>query len=115
MRRVLHHAVVDRRVELHRLLLPPPAALVELFKRHAKLLGHEVVDDGVDGAVGVDAHAAEEQEPGVVVRRVEEGVHHHQGPVRHPEQGEEDHHHRQHLRDLMQRKDRDVILRQQVC
>lgn len=70
-----------------------PVALAELFECQAELLRHEVVNDGVDGAVGVDAHSTEEQEPGVVVRRVDEGVNHHQCSVRHPEQSEEDDHH----------------------
>lgn len=73
------------------------AALAELFERDTKLLRHEVVNDGVDGTVGVDAHAAEEQEPRVVVRRVDDGVDHHQCSVRHPQQGEEDDHYSQHL------------------
>ncbi|KAI1233353.1 hypothetical protein IHE44_0004525, partial [Lamprotornis superbus] len=37
-----------------------------------------LLDDGVDGTVQVDAQAAEEEEPGVQVGRVHEGVHHHQ-------------------------------------
>ena len=90
---IFDHAVIHRHGVFCRLLLASPVALAELFERDAKLLRHEVVDDGVDGAVGVDAHPAEEEEPGVVVRRVDEGVDHHQGSVRHPEQGEEDDHH----------------------
>lgn len=105
MGRILHHAVIHRHIVLCRLLLVPPVALAELFERYAKLLRHEVVNDGVDGTVGVDAHTAEEQEPGVMVRWVDEGVDHHQCSVGHPEQGEEDDHHSQHLCYLlMQRK-----------
>lgn len=99
MGRTLHHAVINRHVVLG---LPAVAAApAQLFKRDAELLRHQVVDDGVDGAVGVDAHPAEEEEPGVVVRRVDEGVDHHQRSVRHPQQREEDHHHGQHLRYLL--------------
>lgn len=94
MRRILHHAVINRHVVLRRLLLfLSPVALAEFLEGDAKLLRHEVVNDGVDGAVGVDAQAAEEQEPGVVVRWVDEGVDHHQGSIRQPEEGEEDHDH----------------------
>lgn len=106
VRGVLDDAVAHGRVELGRLLhlLASPAAAAELFEGDLKLLGHEVVDDGVDGTVGVDAHTTEEQEPGAVVGRVDEGVDHHQGSVRHPEQGKEGDHHRQHLCDLRTRE-----------
>lgn len=97
MRRILHDTVVHWHPVLCRLFLLLPAALAELFECHAKLLRHEVVNDGVDGAVGVDAHPAEEQKPAVVVRRVDKGVDHHQRAVGYPEQGEEDDHHHQHL------------------
>lgn len=103
MGRILRHAVIHRHIVLDRLLLVSAAAFAELFEGEAKLLRHEVVDDGVDGTVGVDAHAAEEQEPRVVVRRVDNGVDHHQCSVRHPEQGEEDDHHSQHLSYLLLR------------
>lgn len=77
MGRIFHHAVVHGRTIFHRFLFRLRAASAEVFKGHAELLGHEVVNDGVDGTVGVDAHPAEEQEPGVVVRWVNERVDHH--------------------------------------
>lgn len=63
-------------------------------------LGHEGIDDGVDGAVHIDAKAAEEKEAEVEVGRAQEGIHHHQGAVGQPQQSEKDHHHSQHLGDL---------------
>lgn len=104
MGRVLHHAVIQWRPKFCHLLFVLPVALAEVLERPPELLRHEVVDDGVDSAVGVDAHPTEEQEPAVVVRRVEEGVDHHQRPVRHPEQGEEDDHDHQHLCYLSDRR-----------
>ena len=74
-----------------------PLAVVEAAEGGAELLGHGVVYDGVDGAVGVDAGAAEEDEPVVQVGRGHEGVEEDQRAVGHPQQGEQDHHHRQHL------------------
>lgn len=98
VRTVLHSAVVHRGGARGRVLSTPPLlALVQLPKGIPELLRHEVVDDGVDGAVQVDAEAAEEEEPGVQVGRVHEGVHHHQRAVRQPQHGEESHHHSQHL------------------
>lgn len=32
---------------------------------HMELLGREAVDDGADGAVGIDIGSAEEKDPGV--------------------------------------------------
>lgn len=74
MGRILHHTVIHRHIVLG--LPVAPVALAELFKSNTKLLRHEVINDGVDGTIGVDAHPAEEQEPSVVVRRVNEGVDH---------------------------------------
>lgn len=108
MGRILYHAVIHWHIILCCLLLVSPVALAELFECDAKLLRHEVVNDGVDGTVGVDAHTAEEQEPGVVVRRVDKGVDHHQCSVRHPKQGEEDDHHSQHLCYLLMQRDRQM-------
>lgn len=102
--RILHHAVICRHVVLGLPLLP--AAPAELLEGSAKLLRHEVVDDGVDGAVGVDAHATEEEEPGVVVSWVHEAVDDHHRSVRHPQQGEEDDHHSQHLGYLLEQRRR---------
>lgn len=56
-------------------------------------LGHEGIDDGVDGAVHLDAKAAEEKEAKVEVGRAQEGIHHHQGAVGQPQQSEKDHRH----------------------
>lgn len=64
-------------------------------------LGHEGIDDGVDGAVHVDAKAAEEKEAKVEVGRAQEGIHHHQGAVGQPQQSEKDHRHGQPLGDLL--------------
>lgn len=55
-----------------RLLHALGAALAQLLEGGAEFLGHGVVDDWVDGAVQVDAEAAEEQEPGVQVGLVQE-------------------------------------------
>lgn len=77
-------------------------AAVEVAEGRAKLLRHEVVDHRVDGAVGVDASAAEEKKPGVQVGGTDEGVDEHQRAVGHPQQGKQNHHHRQHLRHLGQ-------------
>lgn len=85
--------------------LPPPT-LAKFLEGLAELLGHEVVDDRVDGAVGVDADPAEEDEPAVQIGGLHEGVHQNQSPVGHPEQGKEDHHHSQHLSDLQRRDKR---------
>lgn len=63
-------------------------------------LGHEGVDNGVDGTVQIDAKAAEEKEAEVEVGRAQEGIHHHQGAVGQPQQSEKDHDHPQHLSDL---------------
>lgn len=82
----------------------PGAAAPQLLERGAELLRHGVVDEWVDGAVEVDAEAAEEQEPGVQVGVVQEGVDQNQGPVRQPQHGEQNHHHRQHLGHLTQRR-----------
>ncbi len=61
----------------HSALIWPAFTVTEPLKSSAKLLRHGVVDDGVDGAVGVNAHAAEEQEPGVEIRRIHEWIHNH--------------------------------------
>lgn len=102
--RILHPAVINWHVVLGLPLLP--AALAELFECNTKLLRHEVVDDWIDSTVGVDAHAAEEKEPRVEVRRVYEGVDNHHCSVRHPQQGEENDHHNQHLCDLLEQRRR---------
>lgn len=94
---VLHSTVVHRGGGRGRLLSTPLLTLVQLPEGSPELLGHEVVDDGVDGTVQVDAEAAEEEEPGVEVRRVHKGVHHHQRAVGQPQHGKESHHHCQHL------------------
>lgn len=78
--------------------------LAKPLEGQTELLGHEVVDDGVDGAVGVDADPAEEDKPAVQVGVLHEGVHQNQGPVGHPEQGKEGHHHSQHLGDLEEKE-----------
>lgn len=100
MGRVLDNTVIHRRIVLGHPLPALAFAPAQLYEGDAELLRHEVVDDGVDGTVDVDAHATEEQVPGVVVRWIHEGVGHHQCSVGHPEQGEEDHHHSEHLGDL---------------
>lgn len=76
--------------------------MADLPESSAKLLRHCVVDYRVDGAVEVDAEPAEKQEPVVQVGLVQEGVHHHQSAVRHPEHSEEDHYHCQHLGHLQE-------------
>lgn len=68
--------------------------MVQPPERRAELLRHGVVDDRVDGAVGIDAGSTEEQEPGVEVGRGHKGVDEHQSPVGHPEEGEENDDHR---------------------
>lgn len=97
VRTILDSAVVHRGNGRGRVPSTLLLALVQLPKGSPELLGHEAVDDGVDGAVQVDAQAAEEEEPGVQVGRVHEGVHHHQRAVRQPQHGEQSHHHSQHL------------------
>lgn len=82
--RLLDDGVGERNAVRSRLLHALRAAVTQLFESGAKLLGHGVVDDRVDGAVQVDAEAAEEQEPSVQVGLLQEGVDHHQGPVGHP-------------------------------
>lgn len=77
-----------------------PMAAVQATEGRAELLGHQVVNDRVDRTVGVNADPAEEQEPGVQVWRTHKGVNENQGPVWHPQQGEEHNHHCQHLSDL---------------
>lgn len=95
---VFDDTVVDWGIELRCLLLTGGAlAVAELLKSCAEFLWHGVVYDGVDGTVGVDAHAAEEQKPSVEVWRIHEWVHHHQSAIRHPEQRKQYHDHRQHL------------------
>lgn len=91
--RVFHDTVIHRHTVLGNFLWVLALALAKLFEGGPELLRHEVVDDWVDGAVDVDAHAAEEQEPRVEVGWVHERVDHHQCPVWHPEQGEKNHHH----------------------
>lgn len=78
-------------------------AVVQPTEGRTKLLGHQVVNHRVDGTVGIYADPAEEQEPGVQVRRAHEGVNEHQGSVRHPQQGEQHDHHCKHLGDLRRR------------
>lgn len=102
MGEILHDAVIHRHVVLG--LLVSPVALAELFESNTELLRHEVINDGVDGTVNVDAHPTEKQEPVVVVGRFDEGVHHHQRSVRHPQQGEKDDHHNEHLRYLLRQR-----------
>ena len=82
--RLLNDAVGQLYATGCRLRGPPGAAVAQLLERGSKLLRHCVVDDRVDGAVQVDAQPAEEKEVCVLVHSVQEGVHHHQGPVRHP-------------------------------
>lgn len=77
-----------------------PAAAVQSAEGRAKLLGHQIVNDRVDGAVGINAGPTEENEPGIQVWCADEGVDEDQGPVGHPEQGEKYNHHCQHLGDL---------------
>lgn len=101
MRAVLCDAVVHRGAVWRGVLGALLLALPELPEGSPEFLGHEVVDDGVDGAVQVDARPAEEQEPDVQVRWVHEGVYHHQCAVRHPQEGEEHHHHCQHFGHLV--------------
>lgn len=88
--------------------------MVQPPERRAELLRHGVVDDGVDGAIGVDARPTEEQEPGVEVGRGHKGVDQHQSPVGHPEQGEQDDDHCQHLGDLRGNKLLEVNPRQPI-
>ncbi len=77
-REVFYDAVVNTYSAFARSALIWPAFTVaEPLKSSAELLRHGVVDDGVDGAVGVNAHAAEEQEPGVEIRRIHERIHNH--------------------------------------
>jgi len=100
--RLLDDAVGELHAAGRRLLgVPRAAAAQQLAEGGAELLRHGVVDDRVDGAVQVDAEAAEEQEVGVLVRLVQEGVDHHQCPVRHPQQRKQDDHHGQHLGHLV--------------
>ena len=82
--RLLNDAVGQLYAAGRRLRGPPGPAVAQLLERGSELLRHGVVDDRVDGAVQVDAQPAEEQEVCVLVHRVQEGVDHHQGTVRHP-------------------------------
>lgn len=63
MGRVLHDTVIHWHIVLGNLLWVLSVALAKLFEGGPELLRHQVVDDRVDGTVGVDAEAAEEQEP----------------------------------------------------
>lgn len=94
---VLHDAVINRHVVFGHLLRPLLLTLTQFLESSPKLLGHQIVDDGVDGAVCVNTHPAEEQEPGIEIRRVHKGVDHHQSAVGHPQESEQDHHNSQHL------------------
>lgn len=96
-RRVLDGAVGEGHTVVGRFVGAFPAAAADLAEGSAELLRHGVVYDRVDGAVEVDADAAEKQEPAVQVGSIQEGVDHHQGAVGHPQHGEQDHHHSQHL------------------
>lgn len=96
-RRVLDSAVREGHAVGGGFIRAFPPAAADLAESGAKLLRHGVVDNRVDGAVEVDADPAEQQEPVVQVGLVQEGVDHHQSAVRHPERGEQDHHHSQHL------------------
>ena len=58
-------AVVHRHLTDRLALAATALTAAEPPEGHTELLGHEVVDDGIDGTVAVDAHAAEEQHPGV--------------------------------------------------
>lgn len=74
---VLDDAVGQRQTVRGRFLQTLGATVAQLLEGGAELLGHGVVNDGVDGAVQVDAQTAEEEEPGVQVGIVQEGVDHH--------------------------------------
>lgn len=75
--RLFDNAVGECNAVRSRLLHALGTTVAQLFESGAELLGHGVIDDRVDGAVQVDAEAAEEQEPGVQVGLVQEGVDHH--------------------------------------
>lgn len=91
-RRVLNSAVCESHAVGGRFIRTFPPAAADLTESGAELLRHGVVDDGVDGAVEVDANSTEEQEPVVQIGLVQERVHDHQSAVRHPEQREQDDH-----------------------
>lgn len=71
-------------------------ALAQPPEGRLELLGHEAVNDGVDGTVGTRTGETEEEHP-----RVQEGLGHkgaeqHQRSVGYPQDGKEQHDHHQH-------------------
>lgn len=68
-------------------------------------LGHEGIDDRVEGTVQVDAEATEEKEAPIQIGLAQKRVDHHQGPVGQPQQSKENHHHCQHLGDLQDKRE----------
>lgn len=77
------------------------AAACELCaERAAELCRHGVVEDRIDGAVGVDGQSTEQQEPAVLVAPSGERVVHDVRPIRQPERREHRHDDSQHLHNL---------------
>jgi len=71
----------------------PPECTVELGR-------HDVVEDGIDGAVGVDHHATEEHQPAVFISISDERIVNNVRSVGQPQYGEDADDHREHLGDL---------------
>ena len=69
-------------------------------ERAAELGGHNVVEDGIDGAVGVDHQSTEKNKPEIVVAMRSERVVHDVGAVGQPQHGEHAYNNGQHLRHL---------------
>jgi len=76
------------------------AAAEQAGKGESELGGHGVVEQRIDGAVGVDRETATEQEPEALVATPGERVVDDEHAVRQPERRERRHHHHQHLHHL---------------
>jgi len=74
-----------------------PAAEQQAAERSAELGGHGVVQDRIDGAVGVDHQATEQHQPDVLVWDGGERIVDDVGAVRQPQHGKHTHDHCQHL------------------
>ena len=74
----------------------------QVLEGPAELDGHDVVEDGVDGAVDVDEGAGEHEEPQVEELVRGEGVVDDHDSVGHPQGPEHQHHHHQHADHLRQ-------------
>lgn len=96
----LNDAVVEGYTVVGRFLQLFLLALTEFFEGCSEFLGHEVINNRVDGTIKVNANPTEQQEPMFLERLRQEGVNDHQGPVGHPQEGKKDYNHGQHLCNL---------------